>query len=191
MNKPSKRSSVRIISGEMRGRRIPVLEAAGLRPTADRVRETVFNWLMHEISGKHCLDLFAGTGALGIESLSRGAESVIFVEKNQNVAASLRATLETFGAKSNSRVLCRNAIEYLQDQGEHSYDLVFLDPPFAESICETAAILLESNNWLAKDAIIYVEEDSRSDDSQLPSNWIKNKTSRVGQSRFSLYQRRD
>jgi 16S rRNA (guanine966-N2)-methyltransferase len=105
MSKRAKVNSVRVIAGRWRGRRLPVLNSDGLRPTTDRVRETVFNWLMHDMAGAHCLDLFAGTGALGFESLSRGADHLCFVEVNRRVADQLRQNIALMDAAERSEVI--------------------------------------------------------------------------------------
>lgn len=137
MPRASRPGRIRIIGGKWRGRFVEVPNVAGLRPTPNRVRETVFNWLAPEIEGARVLDLYAGTGALGIEALSRGALSATFVESGQPLAAALRSQLERLGAQAN--VVCRNVQEYLDGTAEH-FDLIFADPPFemdVQHVCAT------------------------------------------------------
>ncbi len=122
-------NQVRIIAGQWRGRRLPVIEAPGLRPTGDRVRETLFNWLGPRLMGAHCLDLFAGSGALGLEALSRGASSVVFVEKSKSVLDSLMEATKTWPGIEKAKFVCADANQWIS--GERTgFDVVFLDPPF-------------------------------------------------------------
>lgn len=144
--------SVRIIAGEWRGRRIPVAHETIVRPTPDRVRETVFNWLRETIVGARCLDLFAGTGALGFEALSRGAEEVWFVERDAALHAALMAQAETFGARP--RILRQDASAFLRGQPTQHFDVAFLDPPYAVAV---EPLLAQLAPWLAAAALVYVE----------------------------------
>ena len=119
---------VRIIAGKHRGRKLPVLLAEGLRPTTDRVKETVFNWLMHDVLDSHCLDCFAGAGSLGFEALSRGAESVTLVEKQANIARQLKSNIALLKAE-NAQVIQQDCLSFLS-HSQQKFDLVFIDPPF-------------------------------------------------------------
>jgi len=121
---------IRIVGGTHRSRLISVPESTALRPTPDRVRETLFNWLGQDMAGKHCLDLFAGSGALGFEAASRGAESVTMVEQSARVAAHLRTSIQQLGF-GNIRLIVGDALKFLQT-GQHQFDLIFLDPPFRQ-----------------------------------------------------------
>ncbi len=122
-------NQVRIIAGQWRGRRLPVIEAPGLRPTGDRVRETLFNWLGPRLIGAHCLDLFAGSGALGLEALSRGASSNVFVEKSRPVLDSLKEATKTWPGIEKAKFVCADAKQWIH-QEHQAFDVVFLDPPF-------------------------------------------------------------
>jgi 16S rRNA (guanine966-N2)-methyltransferase len=144
--------SVRIIAGEWRGRRIPIAEGTPVRPTPDRVRETVFNWLREAVPGARCLDLYAGTGALGFECLSRGSAEVWFVEKDADLVAALNAQATTFGVQP--RVLRQDAAALLRSPVTARFDVVFLDPPYTLPV-EPLLELLPS--WLTPDALVYVE----------------------------------
>jgi len=144
--------SVRIIAGEWRGRRIAVAADTAVRPTPDRVRETLFNWLQEPIVGARCLDLFAGTGALGFEALSRGAEEAWFVERDARLIDGLNSAATAFGVAP--RIVRRDALAFLREQPSARFDVVFLDPPYAEPIEPLLALLPA---WLAERALVYVE----------------------------------
>jgi len=191
MSKNTKSNTIRIIAGQWRGRRLPVLKYSGLRPTTDRVRETLFNWLMHDISGSKCLDVFAGTGVLGLECLSRGAEFVQFIESNSLAVNSIERSSEAFNSNktSDSLLINADAISVLHKTSVLKFDIVFLDPPFNEGLIELSASLLEENSWLSDQAIIYVEWDVNRPEIKLPSNWVRFKSDKVGQSAYSLYRR--
>jgi len=188
MNKRAKSNSIRIISGSWRGRRLPVLDSDGLRPTTDRVRETLFNWLMHDVNGANCLDLFAGSGALGLECLSRGAEFVQFVEANAKVAASLSANLNTLlSDKARADVSQQDALNFLKSNQGKRYDVVFLDPPFQSELAVQAIKLLLDNNWLGEKALVYLEQDSNLDVINVPEQWQVYRQGSAGQSRYAVY----
>jgi len=147
-----RQGSVRIIAGEWRGRRIPIAADTTVRPTPDRVRETVFNWLRETIEGARCLDLFAGTGALAFEALSRGAAEAWFVEQDPTLVAALGAQGTTFGARP--RVLRQDVETFLRGSPTTRFDIVFLDPPYALPVEPLLALLPP---WLAPRALVYVE----------------------------------
>ncbi|HUO79888.1 MAG TPA: 16S rRNA (guanine(966)-N(2))-methyltransferase RsmD [Steroidobacteraceae bacterium] len=172
-------NSVRIIAGAWRGRRIRFPSSAELRPTPDRVRETLFNWLQGVIGDACCLDLFAGSGALGLEALSRGAREVVFVEREPKVAAALAATLATLG-DGRGTVLARDALRYL-DGAPRAFDVVFLDPPFAQGRLPELCTLLESRGWLAPRAYVYLEGAARDGLPPLPEPWQAARETRAGE----------
>ncbi|HVY65403.1 MAG TPA: 16S rRNA (guanine(966)-N(2))-methyltransferase RsmD [Gammaproteobacteria bacterium] len=148
----SQPGSVRIIAGEWRGRRIPIVADTAVRPTPDRVRETLFNWLRESVAGARCLDLFAGTGVLGFEALSRGAAEVWFVERDAALAAALTAQAAEFGVRP--RVLRQDVTALLRSTATARFDIVFLDPPYALPVEPLLALLPA---WLAPGALTYVE----------------------------------
>ena len=153
----SKRKSnqLRIVAGKWRGRKIPVLDSDGLRPTGDRVRETLFNWLQLDIPGRHCLDLFAGSGALGLEAASRGAASVCLVESAAPVAAQLQRTLTALAAPDSVSLYTGTAQSFLKNPPS-TFDVVFVDPPFDKRLHETILQCL-SDSCLSPEALVYVE----------------------------------
>lgn len=188
MNKRAKSNSIRIIAGQWRGRKLDVLDAPGLRPTTDRVRETVFNWLMYDVQGKHCLDLFAGTGVLGLEALSRGANHVQFVELSARVAKAIESNLAMLHASSEHyAVSAQSAAAFLTAQPAKPFDLVFLDPPFADDQLPTVIEQLSQPGWLSEQALVYVEQPTKQPPVQVPSNWGLHREGNAGQSRYRLY----
>ena len=177
--RPGQSNSVRIIGGEWRGRRIRFPSAAGLRPTPDRVRETLFNWLQGVTGDARCLDLFAGSGALGLEALSRGAREVVFVEREPRVAAALRDTIDALGG-GRSELVTADAFRYLAG-APRRFDLVFLDPPFAAGRRAELCTLLEDGGWLAPRAYIYLEGAARDGMPPLPEPWQALRETRAGE----------
>ena len=189
MNKASKSNTIRIIAGQWRGRRLPVLDSQGLRPSTDRVRETLFNWLMHEVPGARCLDLFAGTGALGLECLSRGAEFVQFVELNKAVAQQLSENLVQLAVSADSACCTlADGLRFVSTKPSDAFDLVFLDPPFADSLLASAISCLSGNGWLAPGALVYIEQSSKHSIESLPPEWTLYREGRAGQSHYSVYR---
>jgi 16S rRNA (guanine966-N2)-methyltransferase len=180
---------VRIIGGEFRGRKLAFVPGHGLRPTADRVRETLFNWLAPEVEGACCLDLFAGSGALGIEALSRGARRVVFLEQGAPVARRLRENLDLLGAAGRAEVRRGEALKSLRVGAPEPFDLVFVDPPFAAGLLGGACEALEEGGWLAPQALVYLEQDAHRDWPELPANWLAWREGKAGQAAFRLMRR--
>ncbi len=187
----AKLNNIRIIGGSWRGRKLPVVDVEGLRPTGDRIRETLFNWLAPCISGSHCLDLFAGSGGLSFEALSRGADSVVAVDDSLVVVNSLKHTAKDLAA-TNLTVIKADALRWLAITSAPvtKFDLVFLDPPFHLDILGPIVKLLTENPWLAPKAMIYVEQPKGQ---EIPANFIgwqiaKEKT--TGAVSYRLFQLR-
>jgi 16S rRNA (guanine966-N2)-methyltransferase len=185
---PAKRSSVRtgkvrIIGGRWRRRLIPVPPDADVRPTPDRVRETLFNWLAPVVEGARCLDLFAGTGALGIEALSRGASEAWFVERHARAAGVLEQFLHKLDCQ-NSVVVTGDALPFLQ-RTPQPFDLVFLDPPFDRVDLKNLCTLLD-RGWLRPGAHIYLERSKQSDLPELPADWQVLRERAAGDVRYTL-----
>lgn len=181
-----KMGAIRIIAGKHRGRKLPVLMAEGLRPTTDRIKETLFNWLMPYINNSHCLDCFAGAGSLGFEALSRGSSNITLIELDKSAAKQLNDNKKLLAAE-NLNVVNANALQYLAQVANESYDIVFIDPPFYKGLAEQACDLLQ-NGWLKPNALIYVEVESSSSTIALPENWILLKEKVSGQVAYRLYQ---
>ncbi|UGB38752.1 16S rRNA (guanine(966)-N(2))-methyltransferase RsmD [Frateuria soli] len=176
---------IRIIGGSLRNSRLDVPDLPGLRPTPERVRETLFNWLLPVIAGVQALDLCAGTGALGIEALSRGAGAVRFVERDARAATALRDNLARL--KAEGTVTVADAAAFLEGTPT-PFGLVFLDPPFAADLWTPLAQRLEQGGWLAPQAWIYVESP-RDRVPALPSSWALHREGRAGEVRHALYRR--
>ena len=182
---------MRIIGGSWRGRKLRFPPSPEIRPTPDRVRETLFNWLGPRVSGACCLDLFAGSGALGLESLSRGAAQVTFVERDAAAARELSARLSEWGA-TGARVEHSDALRFLGMASVPTrgpFNIVFLDPPFESDVLAQAADLLEKGVLLTPGALIYVECAARKGLPALPPNWSATKTKQAGEVGYHLLTR--
>ena len=189
MKKPNHAGSgqIRIIGGQWRGRKLPVPESPGLRPTTDRVRETLFNWLAPSIVDASCLDCFAGSGALGLEALSRYAANATLLEMERGVAQQLQKNLATLKA-SNAKVVNTNTLAFLAQAGA-PHDIVFVDPPFRKGLLEETLKLLENNGWLSDEALIYIESEVENGLPPVPMNWHVYREKGAGQVAYRLYQR--
>ncbi|MBL4284582.1 16S rRNA (guanine(966)-N(2))-methyltransferase RsmD [Vibrio fluvialis] len=178
---------VRIISGLWRGRKLPVHDAEGLRPTTDRVKETLFNWLAQDIPRAKCLDLFAGSGGLGFESASRQAEKVTMLEMNPQAFAQLKTNIAALKA-SNIEAVNTDTLTYLKQPGQ-AYDVVFIDPPFRQGLLQETVQLLEQNGWLAANAMIYIESEKELPLTELPDSWQLYREKLAGQVCYRLFER--
>lgn len=175
---------LRIIGGQWRGRRLSFYAIDDLRPTADRVRETLFNWLQAQIPGARCLDLFAGSGALGLEALSRGAAEVVMVEQHPQAAAQIRQHLQTLGSEAG-RVVQADVFAFLQEAAT-PFDIVFLDPPYRLDCLAQCCRLLEQGGWLKPRAYIYLEDLSQRAAPELPDNWELLRSKKAGEVGYHL-----
>lgn len=183
---------LRIIGGRWRGTRLNFPAVTAIRPTPDRVRETLFNWLQPDIADARCLDLFAGSGALGLEALSRGANAVTFVDRELVIVNYLRETLQRLHCEQGE-VLATDAITFLQRRGSPA-DIVFLDPPFADvNILSQTCSLLETHGWLNAHAWIYIECPATIDFAtgikDWPGNWKLHRSKKAGQVGYHLVMR--
>ena len=188
-NNKSANGFIRIISGQFRGRKLPVKDVQGLRPTTDRIKETVFNWLMQDTRGAAVLDCFAGSGGLGFEALSRFADNAVFFELDKSAASQLKENISTLKL-DNAVVKQGNSLSLLEQNTQNEqFDLIFVDPPFRQNLAEKSCFLLEKNNWLSAQALIYVEVESELSDLDTPDNWMLLKEKAAGQVICRLYQR--
>jgi len=178
---------LRIVAGNWRSRLLDIADVPGLRPTSERIRETLFNWLAPRINGARCLDLFAGTGALGLEALSRGAGSVVFVEQSVRAAEMLRGNVKTLNA-DGAVVLQMDALDYLRGERIECFNLVFLDPPFEADLIDELCRLLAERQMLANDACVYLEQDRSAPEPDLPEGWQVLKSKTAGNVRYMLVQ---
>ena len=181
-------NQLRIIGGEWRGRKLRFPDAPNLRPTPDRVRETIFNWLAPMIQGAHCLDLFAGSGALGLEAISRGAAFTTFVDSHKKVTQALESHLDLLNANDKAKIFTIDGVKFLKGEVK-KYDLVFLDPPYHLDFLKKVIPLLEENNWLKDNAMLYLEIEKRQSLPELPSNWQQLKEKTAGEVNYFLFQR--
>lgn len=185
--------NVRIIGGQWRGTRVPVADVAGLRPSADRVRETLFNWLLPRLPGARVLDLFAGSGVLGLEAVSRGAREALLVERDPGLVESLHATVARLKATNEVQVLRADALAWLRAPLHGRFDLVFLDPPFAADLW--AEVLESLPPWLAGGAWLYLEapahDAARVDALAASTGWLAHRQGRTRDVHYGLYRRAD
>ncbi|MGG4606702.1 16S rRNA (guanine(966)-N(2))-methyltransferase [Providencia sp. Me31A] len=178
---------IRIIGGKWRGRKLPVRDSEGLRPTTDRIKETLFNWLMPIIRDARCLDCFAGSGALGFEALSRFAENVTFIELDKQNAQLLTENKTRLQA-DNAVIIHHNSLAVLGQAGQ-PFDVVFIDPPFRKGLLHETIELLEKNQWLANESWIYVESEAESPLTDIPANWQLHREKIAGQVAYRLFIR--
>jgi 16S rRNA (guanine966-N2)-methyltransferase len=181
---------LRIIGGDWRSRRLPFADVPGLRPTTDRVRETVFNWLSGDLHQARCLDLFAGSAALGLEALSRGAASCLFIEKSGAAAEIIRQNLNTLNVDTRASLFHGDALQWLKHQAhKHGpFDLVFVDPPFQAALLPQCFELLQQTGILSQHAILYVEADGQQTLPALPPGWQLSHHKHTSQLQFGLIQ---
>lgn len=181
------RGQVRIIGGLLRGRKLVVPDEVNLRPTPDRVRETLFNWLTPAIQGAYCLDMFAGSGAIGFEALSRGAGFVVMVDQSCAVVKLLQEEKALF--KVENAEIYQAKAPYELKQPTKPFDIVFLDPPFQEALLLKSCFYLEENNLLAPGAMIYLEASTNLREEELPTGWQLIKSKQAGQVAYHLVKR--
>lgn len=185
-SKPASSSQLRIIGGRWRGRKVAFAPIDGLRPTGDRLRETLFNWLQFHLPGARCLDLFAGSGALGLEALSRGAETVDFVELDRGAAKTLRQQLDLLQAEGGQVHNC--PAEIFLSQPAAPYDVIFIDPPFANDLWQSALSGLVEAGCIGEGTLIYVESP-RNTLIEAPADWQLEKEKHAGQVCMRLFVR--
>ena len=187
MSKSAKNNSVRIIAGDWRGRRLPVADVPGLRPTGDRSRETLFNWLQPWIVAADCADLFAGTGALGFEAASRGAASVLMVEKHPRASDALRQSIEQLQAEQVS-LHAGGAMSFIENLATDSLDLVFVDPPFDSNLGGLVLERLDRQRCVRRGGFVYVESPATARIAS-PEGWSSWRDKELGEVRMQLFRR--
>jgi 16S rRNA (guanine966-N2)-methyltransferase len=185
-NRPTN-GQVRIIAGQWRSRRLPIQDLEGLRPTTDRVRETLFNWLAGDLVGARVLDCFGGSGALALEALSRYAKYARVFELQASAARQLQQNLITLKCDS-ADVIPGNTLSLLTQAPDEGFDIVFIDPPFRKMLAEQSIALIDQHRWLNHNAQIYVETESELSQINVPANWIQLKEKKAGQVIYRLYQ---
>ncbi|MDX5336895.1 MAG: 16S rRNA (guanine(966)-N(2))-methyltransferase RsmD [Marinobacter sp.] len=178
---------LRIIGGDWRSRKLRFPDAGGVRPSPARTRETLFNWLNFQIAGSDCLDLFAGSGALGLEALSRGAASTTLVDHTPALASALRDNLRLLKSDKGV-VVCQDAESYLANRQRPPFDIVFMDPPFRQGWLERLFPLLETGQWIKPGGWVYVEHESERATPPVPAGWMLHRQKTAGQVTYSLYR---
>ncbi len=179
--------AIRIISGRWRGRKLPVMDLDGLRPTTDRTKETLFNWLLGDTQNAQCLDMFAGSGGLGFECLSRHAQSVTFIEQNAAAAKLLRENCTRLGVTSEQAdVREGNALQMVKNL-PHPFQLIFIDPPFNKQLVNASLDALVNSDAVAPDCLIYIEQESSAGSPQVPQHWQRIKHKKTAQVEYALY----
>ncbi|MDX1636091.1 MAG: 16S rRNA (guanine(966)-N(2))-methyltransferase RsmD [Marinobacter sp.] len=178
---------LRIIGGDWRSRRLRFPEAGGVRPTPARTRETLFNWLVYHLAGSRCLDLFAGSGALGLEALSRGAGTATLVDHTPALAQALKANLRALDC-DRAEVVCQSVESYLRQPPGAPFDIVFMDPPFRQGWLDTLFPLLAQPGWIRDGGWVYVEQESDGATTTPPAAWQLHRQKTAGQVRYSLYR---
>jgi 16S rRNA (guanine966-N2)-methyltransferase len=196
-SKTAKPSQVRIIGGMFRSRKLAFPTLPGLRPTGDRIRETLFNWLAPYIAGSSCLDLFAGSGALGIEALSRGAVQVTFIDSSPQACEALRSNLDLLDpellSSGRARVVCANSLLWLEKQGKENrmhFNIAFVDPPFDAHLHGVSCDLLDGSGLLTPDSLIYIEASREHIAPSLPVSWQLEKNRMAGNVVYQLFERK-
>lgn len=182
----SKQNQVRIIGGDWRGRKLAFPSSAGLRPTPDRVRETVFNWLQAYLRGAHCLDLFAGSGALGFEALSRGAQAVTFIENERSVLKVIQDNVSLLGVGDKVTSRQADALAFIQEDRETLYDIIFLDPPYDKGLTIECLQRFELYPCLKPGGLVYLEHESSLVIPDLSEKWLVLKSKTAGQVSYAL-----
>ena len=180
------RNRVRIIGGEHRGRHIVFDDGPGLRPTGDRTRETLFNWLQAGLPGARCLDLFAGSGVLGFEAVSRGAREVVLLDSSDRVIRRLKENSRLLGIDERATVIRADALEWLAHSAVRAFDIVFVDPPFANGLVPRVLESLAQRGWLVPGSLVYVEQDLRQENAPLSPGWSGVREKVAGQVRYRL-----
>lgn len=184
--KPIKGGFIRLISGKWRGKKLPVRDIEGLRPTTDRTKETLFNWLMHDINDARCLDCFSGSGSLAFEALSRFAQKVTILERDKTVVKQLRENITVLNA-SNAQVIEGDSLSYLSQIATEQYNIVFIDPPFNKGLVQPCCDALHLNGYLADDALIYIECEVELKSLNIPNTWQLLKQKSTSQVTYQLY----
>ena len=186
-NKKPRPGRLRIVAGKWRSRVLDIADVPGLRPTSERIRETLINWLAPSIEGARCLDLFAGTGALGFEALSRGATQVVFVDSSRRAIKAIEKSTKILDA-TGAVVHYGDAADYLRSATRASFDIVFLDPPFADDRLGELCGLIDERGLLAPGGRIYLEQDRAKPETPLPDGWQVRKNKTAGNVRYMLVE---
>lgn len=180
--------AIRIISGQWRGRKLPVMNADGLRPTTDRTKETLFNWLLGDVQQARCLDMFAGSGGLGFEALSRNAQSVVFCEQHPQAVKILQDNCQRLNIEAHQVEVKAGNTMQLCGTLTGTFDLIFIDPPFHHQLVDSSIEVLLNNNLVTSGTLIYIEHEKGAVTNQIPIHWQRVKHKQTAQVDYSLYR---
>ena len=183
-----RQATSRIIAGDYKGTKLSFKPNKNLRPTESKTKETLFNWLLNDLHKKKCLDMFAGTGALGLEALSRGAEEVIFFEKQKALCGAIEVVVKKLGINNKCRVINANSTAFDFTTLNTKFDLIFLDPPFHESLIQKSLNIISENQLLTEQGLVYIECERDLDLGSLKTNLTQLKLSKGGETKYCLYE---
>ena len=182
-------SGVRIVGGKFKGLKVPYKASQHIRPTSNKNRETLFNWLMHDIDGAVCLDMFAGTGALGLEAISRGAKFVYFTEKNKKICSKLKQTIVKLKVVDQTEIVNTDSLAFsFQRRIKHSVDIIFIDPPFRKGLIKKVLKKIKEQKIISNSSIIYVEMEREKEIEEIILDWNLIKSKSSGQTRYCLFK---
>ena len=183
-----RQATSRIIAGSYKGTKLSFKPNKNLRPTESKTKETLFNWLLNDLHKKKCLDMFAGTGALGLEALSRGADEVIFFEKQKSLCGAIEVVVKKLGINNKCRVINANSTAFDFTTLNTKFDLIFLDPPFHESLIQKSLNIISENQLLTEQGLVYIECERDLDLGSLKTNLTQLKLSKGGETKYCLYE---
>ena len=183
-----RQATSRIIAGSYKGTKLSFKPNKNLRPTESKTKETLFNWLLNDLHKKKCLDMFAGTGALGLEALSRGADEVVFFEKQKSLCGAIEVVVKKLGINNKCRVINANSTAFDFTTLNTKFDLIFLDPPFHESLIQKSLNIISENQLLTEQGLVYIECERDLDLGSLKTNLTQLKLSKGGETKYCLYE---
>ena len=183
-----RQATSRIIAGSYKGTKLSFKPNKNLRPTESKTKETLFNWLLNDLHKKKCLDMFAGTGALGLEALSRGADEVLFFEKQKALCGAIEVVVKKLGINNKCRVINANSTAFDFTTLNTKFDLIFLDPPFHESLIQKSLNIISENQLLTEQGLVYIECERDLDLGSLKTNLTQLKLSKGGETKYCLYE---
>ena len=183
-----RQATSRIIGGNYKGTKLAFKPSKNLRPTESKTKETLFNWLLNDLHKKKCLDMFAGTGALGLEALSRGADEVVFFEKQKALCGAIEVVVKKLGINNKCRVINANSTAFDFTTLNTKFDLIFLDPPFHESLIQKSLNIISENQLLTEQGLVYIECERDLDLGSLKTNLTQLKLSKGGETKYCLYE---
>ena len=183
-----RQATSRIIAGSYKGTKLSFKPNKNLRPTESKTKETLFNWLLNDLHKKKCLDMFAGTGALGLEALSRGADEVVFFEKQKALCGAIEVVVKKLGINNKCRVINANSTAFDFTTLNTKFDLIFLDPPFNESLIQKSLNIISENQLLTEQGLVYIECERDLDLGSLKTNLTQLKLSKGGETKYCLYE---